>query len=475
MNPTGGQTASDYPYASPARDRFAWVRSLGLNVLIVAILGIIGLCGHWFDWKLPAFRHAEPPEEPAADVVAVSKERESTDACERHFLRRRLEFPSVDAVQRAGIACRRAETRAFVDRVVANGTVHYDHTKVAHVTTRVRGIVRDVRKQLGQSVRENEALALIESPEVGKAKSDLLHYLVQVDIREKILAGLRPSSVPERRLREAEADLREARVGLAEAEQSLRTLGIPVAAERLRGLPDKQLADRVRRLGLPADLPADEQTSTNLVPLLAPFAGTVVGRDIVKGELVGPPLGQPAAASDMPSHGTTPGDASGHADAQFVIADLRTMHIHVELRPEDVARVRLGQPVHFEADGVPGLSADGQVEWISTQVDAKTRTLPIHVEVNRPDERLRAHLYGTAEVVVRTVGSAVAVPDAAVQGEGDCRFLFVRLSPTVYESRLVRTGLRGGGDVEITGGVEAGADVVTGGAGTLKGELLIQK
>ena len=144
-----------------------------------------------------------------------------------------------------------------------------------------------------------------------------------------------------------------ARIHLYNAQQTLINLGLPVTIEDLANLSEKDLALRMRALGLPplaSTLPLSE-TSTNLIPLLAPFDGTVIGRDIVKGEIVGP------------------------TGVQFTVADLTKMWILMDVRLEDAAVLRIHQPVRFVADGVTTLSAEGHLDWISTELEEKTRTV----------------------------------------------------------------------------------------------------
>src|SRR5205823_6342076 len=100
----------------------------------------------------------------------------------------------------------------------SGGTVHYNHTRIAHLTSRVRGVVREVHSHLGQRVKENDVLAVVDSREVGEAKSALLRALVQVDIKRKVFENLRPESAPAGRIREAEAELRQVRIELQSAE-----------------------------------------------------------------------------------------------------------------------------------------------------------------------------------------------------------------------------------------------------------------
>ena len=143
----------------------------------------------------------------------------------------------------------------------------------------------------------------------------------------------------------------------------------------------------------------------------------MIGRAIVVGEVVSP------------------------SEATFVVADVRRMWILLDVRKEDANLVRLGQNVAFSADGIPG-QVQGQIDWISTEVDQYARTLQVRAEVNNPSldsaspastgadqgERrlLRARTFGTGEIRIRDNPQAVVVPSEAVQFDGVSHIVFVR-------------------------------------------------
>src|SRR5262249_23315316 len=127
-------------------------------------------------------------------------------------------------------------------------------------------------------------------------------------------------AVPDRSLRDADTALREARIRLFNDQQALLNLGLPVHLPDLDKLPDEQVVRRLRLLGLPEAVVRahDPETLTaNLLPLTAPFDGTVVERNTATGEVV---------------QLTTP-------KTLFVVADVRVLHIDLDVAPEDMPEV----------------------------------------------------------------------------------------------------------------------------------------
>ncbi len=257
------------------------------------------------------------------------------------------------------------------------------------------------------------------------------------------------------RIREAEAVLSEAGIRLAAAQQALTNLALPIQLESLEAVPDAQLADRLRLLGLPQTLPGsfDANTTGNLLPMLAPLDGVVVSRDVVAGEVV---------------------DA---AKVLFVVADTRTMWLNLDLRLEDVKRVALGQAVHFRPDG--GREAVGRITWISTEADRKTRTVKVRAALENGDGHLRSNVFGTGRVILHEESQTVVVPSTAVQWEGCCHVVFVRDKDflrdggfKVFHVRTVHLGAKDEEQTEIIAGLLPGEMVVTRGSSLLRAELL---
>ena len=148
------------------------------------------------------------------------------------------------------------------------------------------------------------------------------------------------------------------------------------------------------------------------------------------------------------------------------------MWLMMDLRERDLTQVRVGLPVLFTVDGLPGHAFDGIVSWISDTVDDRTRT--IKVRANLPNERglLLSHMFGLARIIVHDNDEVVSVPSEAVQTDGCCQLVFVKLDETLFEPRKVSLGASASGHVEILDGLASGESVVTVGSFLMKTEIL---
>ncbi|MBK6940875.1 MAG: efflux RND transporter periplasmic adaptor subunit [Planctomycetes bacterium] len=345
---------------------------------------------------------------------------------------------------KAGIRLGKVVERQMSDSIMVNGEVDYDRTKFARVSSRVSGTATRIDRSLGDHVRAGEVLALIDSPEIGKAKAELLQALTVVEVTSQAATRLQVSSAAGFRTESdrlaAEGAAREAQVRLFNARQALSNLGLPAPAE---GTTRESIAG----LGLPEDI-AKATPSASLFPLVAPFDGVVVTRSVVIGEVVDPT--QPL----------------------FEIADTRVMWITTDVPQDESQRVALGQDLIFRPDGADGDTAAGQITWVSTAVDETTRTVKWRANVDNKDGLLRAHAFGRARIVVRATPNAIAVQNEAVQWEGCCHIVFVRLADDIFQTRKVRVGAKDAAFTEIIGGVLPGEVVVTTGSHVLKSEIL---
>ncbi len=402
------------------------------------------------------------PEVTAADreraerALALLPRPQNNSKCKLHL--RRIQFASAEAFQRAGIEVEPVWRAPMAEFVRANGEVTYDQTRVARLSSRVPGMVWRVDKKVGDAVKQGEWIALIEAAEVGRAKSELLHALAQIRLKSRTVQSLHDAgqAVAAQRVREGEAELSEARIRLLGARQTLVNLGLPVDAEDFKDLAETQIAARLQFLGLPDDLrrSLDPKTTTaNLLPIKAPLDGVVIGREVVAGEVV---------------------DTS---KVLLVVADVRRLWLTLNVGQEDARKLALGQPVRFSDTSAEEVK--GTVNWISTAVDEKTRTVKVRAELANGDGRLRANTFGSGRVVLRDEKDAIVVPNEAVHWEGDCFVVFVRdknfLADNgfkVFHTRTIRPGAKDDKYTEILAGALPGEVVAAKGSGTLRAELL---
>jgi cobalt-zinc-cadmium efflux system membrane fusion protein len=310
-------------------------------------------------------------------------------------------------------------------------------------------------------VYKGDVLALVESAEVGRAKSEFLQAISQLRLKQKNVERLRPLAgnvVPGKQLLEAQTEAEEARIQVHRSQQALVNLGLPVEADEFADLSTEKIAKRIETLGLPSDVVsrANGTSTSNLLPLRSPLAGVIVNRTAVEGEVVG---------TNSPL---------------FDVADTSRLWLNLNVRQEDAKYVSHGQPVLFRSsDSGNEPETKGTVSWISTGADDVTRTVKVRVDLPNTDGRLRANTFGTGRIVLRDEPKAIVVPSEAIHWDGTCNVVFVRdknyfqpSAPKIFHVRMVRPGVKDGATTEVIAGLLPGEVIASKNSVILEAQLL---
>jgi len=195
-----------------------------------------------------------------------------------------------------------------------------------------------------------------------------------------------------------------------------------------------------------------EETTPHL-DVVTPIEGTVVYRHAVIGEAVEP---------------TT---------KLYSVADTSKMWLWIDVFERDVSQVKPGQSVTFTVSGTASASEEethsGRITWVGTEVDEKTRTTKVRVELPNRDGVLRANQFGRARIELGAPHKALTVPKAAVQRYENADMVFLKQKQGVYRPQRIKTKPLGRGkSLEVTWGLKPGQEVVTAGAFLLKTEIM---
>ena len=168
----------------------------------------------------------------AERALALRPRAENNSRCTLH--QKRIQFASIDALNRAGVDIALVQKRPVIEAVTANGEIIFDETHSAHLSSRAAGTVWRVEKQVGEQVEKGEVLALVDSSEVGEAKAEFLEAIARLRLATANSERLKPLAadgvVAGRQIREAETALQEAQIRLLRAQQRLGNLGFNAEA-----------------------------------------------------------------------------------------------------------------------------------------------------------------------------------------------------------------------------------------------------
>jgi cobalt-zinc-cadmium efflux system membrane fusion protein len=319
--------------------------------------------------------------------------------------------------------------------------VRLNEEKAVYVSPRAPGVVRSILVDLGSHVEQGRVLFEVESAELRQAKAEYLRSEASLAlaeataVREKDLFDKK--ICPRKDWLEAEAALKQAEADTNAAEGSLESFGLSPG--------------EVENLSAPSPKPR-----SGLMPVRAPFAGTVLERALSLGAHVQP------------------------GDRLILIADTSAAWVLTTLYEREVAAVLEAQlrgrvRAEVAVTAYPGRIFEGYIDRIGGTLDEATRTTKARVVVENPDNLLRAGMFARVRLKLSDGDGTIAVPEEAVIEDAGRTFVFVRVTPPYFVRRPVTKGRVTDGWVEITSGIKEGDVIVVKGAFLLKSDVLRSK
>ncbi len=149
----------------------------------------------------------------------------------------------------------------------------------------------------------------------------------------------------------------------------------------------------------------------------------------------------------------------------FQIATSERLRIRLPFPESAASRIKIGQTVQLSTPTAPGKAMAGRIEQVRPMVGSSNRAFDAIIGVANPgDWKPGASVNGA--VVIEEHPQAVAVPEISVVLRPAGKVVYVVENGKAMQ-RVVTTGVRQDGLVEILSGVKAGETVATDGAGFL--------
>lgn len=158
------------------------------------------------------------------------------------------------------------------------------------------------------------------------------------------------------------------------------------------------------------------------------------------------------------------GDYVSAGAALYSLASLTSLWAWLEVYEQDIATVRLGQPVKMEMTAYPGKVFSGSVSFIDPRIDAVTRTARVRVDIDNRDGQLKPDMFLTATVQTgSTAGDVLWIPRGAVLWTGPRSVVYVA-EDGGYRLREVTLGQSINQGYEVIEGLSEGENIVSQGA-----------
>lgn len=316
------------------------------------------------------------------------------------------------------------------DTLRLSARIDLDQTRVARIGASVTGRVTEINAMLGTTVKKGSQLAMLNSTELGRAQSDYLKAITQVNLRQvtvKRAERLKEGGVlSEAEYQERKAVLTEAEVDLRAARDQLKIMGM---SEH-----DLKILDQDRNIH-------------SFSPVTSNIEGVVIERNIAVGQVVQP------------------------ADSLYTVADLSRLWLVAEVPEQQAHWAREGDQVQAEIPALPELEVVGKLIYVADLVNPETRTVMVRMELTNPDRLFKPNMLAALKIT-KPGSHALVIPSQAIVREGDQDYVFVEQSADSFELRAVKLGREENRRRPLLSGIKSGERVVVNGSFHLNNERL---
>ncbi len=315
-----------------------------------------------------------------------------------------------------------AVERQGIGNIDFDNNVFFNSNRSVPVFPPRQGTIVKILVELGDEVKTGQPLYVIDSPDLVGAETMLIGAQETRDLASKAHTRAIASGYPEKELEQAVADQHAAERAFKAAREAVHALGEPQAD-----------IDQIL---------AAHKVDPELV-VHSPIAGQITAVSASPGLLVQPAM----------------------APAPCSVADVSTKWMLAKVAESDIPFYRVGQRVKVTVDEYPDRTFTGKVSKIYPAVDPNTHRVTIRSEIADPGNELRSGMLAEFAIKVRRPVESIAIPADGVVREGDGTMTaWVTVDRRRFVQRIVKTGLRSNGRVQILAGLRRGELVVTDGA-----------
>lgn len=335
-----------------------------------------------------------------------------------------------EQIKRFDIKTTTLNVENFQKKITLSGQISLNENKVAHVTTPLQGIVKQIFKGLGDDVKVGEDLATLQSRDMAEARSAYLAAYRLFTLKKKLY------DLEEERWKKVfktgtdfiktRNDYENSKIDLEQKKQKL--LALSVNENEISKLPD-------------------QASSLNIYAITSPLNGKVLERHLTLGEVV-------------------------DSDKQvFVVADLSTVWVNLAIPSSDLPSIKQGQKVIL-LDSKGGDNNVEKIMYLSPLINDQSRTGRAIIELSNTQNQWRPGDFVTAQVIVEETSDLLSIPRGAIQTIKGAPHVFLETKRNTFVAKSVTPKNSSQSQfVEIVDGLSPGDKVVISNNFILKAEL----
>ncbi|HAJ89920.1 MAG TPA: efflux transporter periplasmic adaptor subunit [Rhodospirillaceae bacterium] len=124
-----------------------------------------------------------------------------------------------------------------------------------------------------------------------------------------------------------------------------------------------------------------------------------------------------------------------------------------------LAALKQDMPIEATSAAWPDTVFKGKIYVVDSRIDTDSRAIMVRAIMENPDHKLKPGLLMKVQII-RDVKTSLAIPESAIQSAGQKKSVFVVGADKKVAEKVIQTGQREPGVVEVTSGLVAGDKVI---------------
>jgi membrane fusion protein, heavy metal efflux system len=313
------------------------------------------------------------------------------------------------------------------------GSIEVKQKLLARIGSPVQGRIIEINGELGDTVKQGDVLAVINSTELAKQQLAYIKSVQMVELKtkayERAVLLFDADVVSEAQKLQRKTELSSAKADMEASKDQLFVMGMTVA--EIEAIKSETQIDAI----------------TNIV---AKIDGKIIKKNVNVGQVVDP-------TEDI-----------------FTIAMLNEVWGVAQIPERQIGFLKEGDDLLIDVPAYEDKLVEGKITYLGDIVDPVTRTVTIRTEIDNNHGLLKPDMLITMKVSGMKI-EKVGVPINAIVSIDDIPNIFVKTGKNKFLLRPVTLGIKNKEFVHIDDGLLEGEEVVIDGAFHLNNERLYTK
>ena len=235
--------------------------------------------------------------------------------------------------------------------------------------------------------------------------------------------------------KKAELSLQQAKLSVQTAEESYKIIAEDTPKENLKKAQDALASAEASKASILAQIESYQKT-LNDATVTAPISGVIAQCNVKENTVL-----------------------SQGGNAPFVIIDLSSVNIEVNVAEQLIPNIKVGDEVEVVVSTVSAEAMIGNIATINPVANADG-TYTVKIKIHNKDSKLKSGMFGEVYFAKERSHNTIVLPREAVLSKDDIYYVFVEENGTAVRKE-VEIGIDNGDVIEVASGLTVGSKVIT--------------